>query len=563
VTGLSSVSATTPASLSSRDGSRIWKRGLERKEEDIPFFFFFFGAKKSTHAMIFIFLLSSVASVSVWPQPQRLEFSRTDVVAFPFNVTVTTPCVSSPALTSAIDTTLSFIFSNVGRSKSGDSFHSVVGALKGLSVCVSGSESASFPYFNETYSMEVGAGEEELRVDCVDLVGCLWGLQTLRQLVRPGSGGLVIPAGLTVVDGPRFRYRGLLLDSARHFLPVEAIKLELEAMAAAKLNAFHWHIVDAESFPFGSEALPGLPRAGAFEFPEMAYSLAEIRDVVGYASALGITVVPEFDSPGHAASWGKAYPITASCPEYAHNINNIPLTPASNLTLPVLTELWAEAAGVFLSPATRVAHFGGDEVVFGCWLEDPAVVAWMKRNGVPDGAALQAWFVAQTAKATEGLNLTRIYWEDVFTSGTTVFPEGSIIEVWKDQATLAEVVRAGHLGILAAGNYLNNQVPKPGTVHATWQGTWQDFYANEPAVGLSEAEEALVLGGSGCMWSENIDEGNLHPFVWPRAAAVAERLWSSKNVTDLAQATTRLSAFSCHLKNKVGVPSGPVQPGHC
>ncbi len=312
-----------------------------------------------------------------------------------------------------------------------------------------------------------------------------------------------------------------MIDTARHVLPLSVIYRTLDAMSFNKFNVLHWHLVDAQSFPYVSASYPQLSEYGAWA-PSAVYTASDITSVIEYARARGIRVVPELDGPGHAAAWGFApdlKPIVANCPNLNHNINNIPLSPAApnNQTFEVVGAIYEEIGSLF---PDNYFHLGGDEVVQDCWNQDPKVVAWMNENGV-NSLGLYQYFIDQlTQMATYSGSgpKTIINWEDPFDDGVNV-PKSSVIEVWMDTATLNKVVAAGYTAILAAGYYLDQQIPDASQTWYEWQDTWKNFYANDPEAGMTEAELSApgagkVIGGEACMWAEQVDESKSINLVW-------------------------------------------------
>lgn len=201
------------------------------------------------------------------------------------------------------------------------------------------------------------------------------------------------------------------------------------------MNTLHWHIIDAESFPIVSESIPNLSKAGAYS-PNAIYSPDMVKDVVSYAKYRGVRVVAEFDVPGHSYSWGKSDAnLVVNCPAYSHNINNIPLNPTLNNTYEVLTKFFGDMAPLF---PDRYMHTGGDEVVFGCFTNNPQVSAWMKQMGFTRPQQLLPYFEDKMHKIFTDVGKTQMFWQDVFDSGY-VPPNGSIVQVWSNPDDLQGV----------------------------------------------------------------------------------------------------------------------------
>ena len=269
-------------------------------------------------------------------------------------------------------------------------------------------------------------------------------------------------------------------------------------------------------------------------------------------------VVPEFDVPGHSYSWGIGLPnIVATCPGYAHNINNIPLNPILNETQETVSKVIQSMSALF---PDNVFHIGGDEVVYGCWGEDSAIQAWMKKNGYSNYNELMQYFVTYADKYVSNNRKVPTHWVEVWEDGINV-PSDTIIQVWKSISALAGVVKDGYRAILSNSNawYLNCGF-NPTCAYIPWQAVYQ----NEPTANtsLTEKEEERILGGEAVLFGEYADHTNVDPQLWPRGAAVAERLWSPKSVNDVNTAEPRLQYHRCRLVSR-GINATPMGPGFC
>jgi len=193
-------------------------------------------------------------------------------------------------------------------------------------------------------------------------------------------------------------------------------------------------------------------------------------------------------------------------------------------------------------------HLGGDEVNTDCWTSTPSINNWLNANNFSTQDAY-GYFVEKAHDIIIAQNRNPVNWEEVFLNFGNKLDPQTIIHIWLDHATLAEVVAAGYRGILS-----NNDVWYLDHLSTTW---WQ-FYLNDPYENITNpTQQALVLGGEVCMWGETVDTSDAEQTIWPRAAAAAERLWSAADVTDLTQALPRLMWFRC-LLNARGVTAAPV-----
>ncbi len=382
---------------------------------------------------------------------------------------------------------------------------------------------------DESYRMDVSA--EDARISAATVSGALRGMATFAQWIDLGPDGFQA-AAVHIDDSPRFPWRGLMLDVSRHWMPVDVVLRNLDAMAAVKLNVFHWHLSDDQGFRVESRRFPrlqGLGSDGHF------YTQAEVRRVIEYARDRGIRVIPEFDMPGHTTSWFVGYPELASAPgpyqiERKWGIFQPTMDPSREQIYAFLDQLIGEMAALFPDP---FFHIGGDEVDATEWNQSTAIQAWAARNGLKDPAAIQAYFNRRVAKIVASHGKVMIGWDEAFDGSLS---RNTVIQSWRGQASLADVARAGFRGLLSFGYYLDHLQP------ASWH------YAVDPLSGaardLSQQQKARILGGEACMWSEYVDAETIDSRVWPSAAAIAERLWSPSSVTDVDSMYRRLEAVS-------------------
>uniref|UniRef100_A0A672J6J6 Beta-hexosaminidase n=1 Tax=Salarias fasciatus TaxID=181472 RepID=A0A672J6J6_SALFA len=382
------------------------------------------------------------------------------------------------------------------------------------------------------------------------------GLETFSQLVYQDDDDTYFVNKTYIKDFPRFQFRGLMLDTSRHYLPLRTIFKTLDAMAYNKFNVFHWHIVDDPSFPFQSLAFPDLSRKGAFHPMTHIYTQSDVRKVISYARMRGIRVLPEFDSPGHTKSWGQGQPDLLT-PCYTGNTPTGsvgPVNPALPSTYKFMWALLKEVTSVF--PDSYI-HLGGDEVNFSCWKSNPDIRTFMQKMGFgTDFAKLEGFYIENIVNITSALNKTSIVWQEVFDNHIQVSNLSlSVVEVWKAGCYLCKVrkvTKARLRVILAAPWYLDQP------------HNWAHYYNVWPlAFKGTEEQKKLVIGGEACMWGEYVDASNLAPRLWPRASATAERLWSDENQTNsLDKAFPRLNEFRCRLLRR-GIQAEPLSVGHC
>jgi hexosaminidase len=386
---------------------------------------------------------------------------------------------------------------------------------------------------DESYRLEVTP--DGAKLTAATPLGTMHGLQTFLQLVEPGPDGFAAPA-VTIQDQPRFPWRGLMIDVSRHFIPPDVLRRNLDGMEAVKMNVFHWHLSENQGFRIESKKFPKLHEMGS---DRMYYTQDEARDLIAYARDRGIRVVPEFDVPGHSTAWFVGYPELASGPgpyeiERRWGVFDPAMDPTNEKTYKFLDEFIAEMARLF---PDHFFHIGGDEVNGKQWDANPKIQQFMKAHNLKNNEALQAYFsqrvqaiVAKHGKAVVG-------WDEVFVPGV---PKDIVIQSWRGQASLAQAAMQGYRGILSNGYYLD----------LGWSAA--RHYAVDPMAGaaanLTPEQQKLILGGESCMWSEYVDAENVDSRIWPRNAAIAERLWSPQNVTDVASMYERLNAVSARLE---------------
>jgi len=389
---------------------------------------------------------------------------------------------------------------------------------------------------DESYHLRIAS--TGITLDAQTDVGAMRGLQTLIQWVQPSQGKFVLPA-VEIDDTPRFRWRGLLVDCSRHFEPVAAIKRTLDAMEVVKLNVFHWHLIDDQGVRVESKAFPKLTTVGS---DGRFYTQQQIRDVVAYANDRGIRVVPEFEMPGHSTAWLFAYPeLSSGAPPTGiraeFGIAPYAMDPTREETYQFLDRFLTEMVPLF--PDAYI-HIGGDETSAPDWKTSPRILAYMQAHNLKDSAALQAYFNQRVLKILTRLNRHMIGWDEIF---NPALPKDIVIQTWRGEASMSASTAEGYQGILSAGYYLDGMKSA------------EEHYLVDPAPSdapLTPRQRNLVLGGEVAMWAEFIDEHTVDSRIWPRAAAIAERLWSPESTRDIDDMYRRLDALSVQL-DSIGI----------
>jgi hexosaminidase len=385
---------------------------------------------------------------------------------------------------------------------------------------------------DESYHLTVNA--QNARIVATEPLGALRGMETFLQLVQIGSAGFALP-DVDIADQPRFDWRGLSLDVSRHFLPVDAIERTIDGLAAVKMNVLHLHLSDDQGFRVESKRYPRLQQKGS---DGLYYTQAEVREMVAYAADRGVRIVPEFDMPGHAASWFPGYPNLASGKgpyEIVREPGVLPATmdPTKESTYRFLDGFIGEMAKLF---PDAYFHIGGDEVSpRGEWANNPHIAAFMKKHKLADFHALQAYFNRRVQKIVAKHGKRMIGWDEILHPD---LPKNIMIQSWRGQKALGDAAREGYSGILSNGYYLD-----------LMQSAAQ-HYAVDPLKGadLTPEQRKRVLGGEAAMWEELATLENIDAKLWPRLAAIAERFWSPENVTDVASMYRRLDVTSKWLE---------------
>lgn len=400
----------------------------------------------------------------------------------------------------------------------------------------------------EAYRIEVKP--REVVLGAATDAGFVHATTTLWQMLSRGRGAASLPAA-TIDDAPRFAWRGVMLDSARHFQPPEFIRRFIDWMALHKLNVLHWHLTDDQAWRLEIRKYPRLAQVGGWRVPAGAaaaadidpatgaprqlggfYSQDTVRALVAYAETRGVTIVPEIEMPGHASAAIVAYPWLAAS---AHPPHRVPAdwgvyANAYNLddaTFAFLEDVLREVMALF--PSAWI-HVGGDEVEKAQWRTWPGAQARMRELGTDDPARLQEYFTQRIGRFLAANGRRLVGWDEILAPG---LPQGAVVMSWRGiEGALAAAAR-GHDTVLAAHPtlYFDNRQSAsagepPGRLRVV---SLRDVYEFEPMPGaLAPEQRRHVLGLQGNVWTEHIrTEERVARMTFPRAAAVAELGWSA------------------------------------
>ncbi|MFJ4980578.1 beta-N-acetylhexosaminidase [Streptomyces coeruleorubidus] len=446
----------------------------------------------------------------------------------------------------------------------------------------------------EAYRLTAGA--DRVLIEGASPAGLFWGAQTFRQLLGPEAFRRApvtrrqkweVPA-VTIHDAPRFRWRGLMLDVARHFMPKEGVLRYLDLMAAHKLNVFHFHLTDDQGWRIQIERHPRLTEIGSWrartktghrasplweEKPHGGYyTQDDIREIVAYAAERHITVVPEIDVPGHSQAAIAAYPelgntdvidTSALSVWDTWGINPNVLAPTDN-TLRFYEGVFEEVLELFPS---EFVHVGGDECPKDQWRRSQAAQARIRELGLADEDELQSWFIGHFDAWLAARGRRLIGWDEILEGGLA---KGAAVSSWRGYAGGIAAARAGHDVVMCPEQqvYLDHrQAPGPDEpVPIGWVRTLEDVYRFEPVPPELTPEEAgHVLGTQANVWTEVMeDPARVDYQTFPRLAAFAEVAWSALPVPAERDFTAFERRMAAHYRrlDALGVayrpPAGPL-----
>jgi len=402
---------------------------------------------------------------------------------------------------------------------------------------------------DESYTLKIN--ESVVLIRATTDVGVIRALESLLQLINHTELEFYFP-GVTINDSPRFVWRGLMIDASRHFQPVDVIKRNLRAMASVKLNVFHWHLTDDQGFRLESKVYPKLTQLGS---DGLYYTQEQVKEIVNYASMLGIRVIPEVDIPGHASAILTAYPDIGSKKGYPYSIErnsgvfDPTLDPTNDMTYVFLENLFTEMASLF---PDEYFHIGGDENEGKHWNENLGIQEFKRANHLKTNHDLQTYFNIKIERILNRLEKKLMGWDEIMTQD---MPTTAVIHSWRGEneglskgGSLIAAAKAGYQTVLSNGYYIDRML------------SVDDHYSVDPIgnITLTPAERANVLGGEATMWSELVTPLTIDSRIWPRTAAIAERFWSPKAINDIDDMHNRLNEISfrleelgiTHLKNK-------------
>ncbi|KAF7996750.1 hypothetical protein HCN44_002396 [Aphidius gifuensis] len=444
----------------------------------------------------------------------------------------------------------------------------------------------------ESYSLKITRENKKMisvAIEAESYFGIRNGFSTLSQLIVFDEfyNKIQIVRDVTIIDSPVYPYRGILLDTSRNYIDKATILRTIEGMGMSKLNTFHWHITDSHSFPYVSKTLPKMSKYGAYS-PQKIYTPDDVKEIVEYGLVHGVRILPELDAPAHVGEgWQwvgddatvcfKAEPWNKYCVEPPCG----QLNPASEKVYEILEGIYGDMIEDF---KPDIFHMGGDEVNMTCWNSSLVITDWMKKIqgwNLKMDSFIDLWALFQERayeklkKANGGKDLHVVLWTSGLTTDKNLMkldPKRYIIQVWTsgDDMTIGRLAEGNYKMIIS--NYdalyldcgLSAWVGEGTNWCSPYKG-WQKIYKNSPLELLKrqgyESKKHLILGGEAALWSEQVDSTSVDSRLWPRAAAMAERLWGEPE-TSWSQAEQRMLRHRERLVSR-GILADSLEPEWC
>ncbi|KAL1993295.1 hypothetical protein VTN49DRAFT_3244 [Thermomyces lanuginosus] len=463
---------------------------------------------------------------------------------------------------------------------------------------------------DESYTLEVRSGSKSIDISAKTVWGALHAFTTLQQIVikSPNEWNqLIIEKPVRIEDSPLYPWRGIMIDTGRNYIEPAKIIEQIRAMSLAKLNLLHWHLVDTQSWPIEIKKY-GVMTKDAYSKREI-YSQRDLAHIIEVARQYGVRVVPEVDMPGHAASgWQQVDPEIVSCAnswwsndvwDYHTAVQPNPgqLDPLNDKTYEVVRTVYEELSRIFKD---NVFHVGGDELQPNCYNFSKRVMEFLNEDKTrTNDDVVQYWVDHAFPMFRNKKDRKLLIWEDIAIGepkAKKLDKEGLIVQSWNNgRDNVRKLVKEGYDVVVSSsdfwyldcgfGGYVTNDArynvqdnpDEDGTPNFNWGGnggswcapykTWQRIYNYDFDEGLTEEERKHILGGISPLWSEQVDGTVITGKIWPRAAALAERLWSGNRDPETGKKrTTKLSARIFNFREYLlanGIPAAPVVPKYC
>ncbi|KAI0345598.1 N-acetylhexosaminidase [Trametopsis cervina] len=453
--------------------------------------------------------------------------------------------------------------------------HLALGAAKARSI--STEAIAPLGSRREEYTLTIPTTGAPAILSANSTLGLFRGLTTFEQLWYTAENiSYTLEAPMDIIDSPAFPYRGFMLDTSRNFFPVSDIKRTLDAMSWAKMNQFHWHPSDSQSFPLGVPGFMEVAEKGAYSLSSI-YSPEDIQGIVSYAAARGIDVIGEIDMPGHTAAIHYSHPEHVACFDkspwstFASEPIAGQLRIAASSTRNFTANLLEATARLFSS---SLFSTGGDELNEPCYDQDPQTQQILNSTGQILDDVLGT-FVDDIHGVLDNLGKTQMVKSDLVLNHNVTFSNDTVVVVWSSSQVAVEIAARNMRMVLAPSDYFYLDCGAGEWVGGDPAGnswcdpfkTWQRTYTYDPFANLTESQQSLVLGGQQPLWTEQSGPENLDSIVWPRAASSAEVFWTGPTLQDgsprnVSSALPRLHDHRFRMVQR-GIKAIPLQPLWC
>lgn len=460
---------------------------------------------------------------------------------------------------------------------------------------------------DESYTLDITASSPIISITAKTPWGALHALTTLQQIIiSDGNGGLMVEQPVSIQDAPIYPYRGIMIDSGRNFITLPKIYEQIDGMALSKLNVLHWHLDDAQSWPVQMQSYPQMTKDAYASY--QIYTPSDIQNVLAYATARGVRVIPEVDMPGHAASgWQQVDPSIVACANSWWSNDNWPLHTAvepnpgqleilNSKTYEVVKNVYTELSNVFTD---NFFHVGADELQTGCYNLSTITTEWFAANASRTYNDLLQYWVDKAVPIFQNTRSRRlIMWEDIYlaTPHAYTVPKDIIMQTWNGGLTnIKTLTSAGYDVIVSSsdwfyldcgyGGWVTNDprydvMVNPDAVDGlanfnfggnggSWCApykTWQRIYDYDFTTNLTSTEAAHVIGVTAPLWSEQVDDTVISGKMWPRAAALAELSWSGNKNSEGKKRATEMTQRILNFREYLvanGVGAAPLVPKYC
>ncbi|BCR98607.1 beta-N-acetylhexosaminidase [Aspergillus luchuensis] len=459
---------------------------------------------------------------------------------------------------------------------------------------------------DESYTLEVSESATSVVIEAPTVWGALHAFTTLQQLIiSDGQGGLIIEKPVKIQDAPLYPYRGIMLDTGRNFISVNKIYEQLDGMSLSKLNVLHWHMEDTQSWPVQIDAYPEMIH-DAYSSREV-YSHADMRNIVAYARARGVRVIPEIDMPSHSASgWKQVDPQMVTCVDSWWSNDDYALHTAVepppgqmdiiyNGTYDVVREVYNELSSIF---PDNWFHVGADEIQPNCFNFSSYVTQWFAEDPTRTYNDLAQYWVDHAVPIFQNYSSSRqlVMWEDIVLSTEHAHnvPTDIVMQTWNNGLDYINQLTAKGYDVIVSssdfmyldcgmGGFVTNDPrydvmsnPDPNTPNFNYGGnggswcapykTWQRIYDYDFTQNLTDAQAQHIVGAVAPLWSEQVDDVTVSSQFWPRAAALAELVWSGNRDEHGQKRTTLMTQRILNFREYLvanGVQAKALVPKYC